>query len=375
LLGAGEALSEEGEIGGAEVVLAAAVEEAAARQDRDLEVTASIVRLHLHFATEGGDAAAVRAQTEEAIQALETIGDDEGLLRAWRLMTLIGWTVGNFADAEHAAMKTIEHARRTGDDVMVRRYVGLLASSILFGPNPVARGIERSDDALAAAGDDSKSQGVVLAVLAHLRGMNGEFDLARDLYRRSRAILEEHGWKLYAATTSLDSAPVEMRAGDPVAAERELRQDYEALQAMGERNYITTVGAYLADALFQQGRADEAEALTRFVEEHAASDDYTPQFTWRTVRGKILAGRNELDAGETLVRDALAIVRTTDDIDAQADALLDLAEVLAGAGRAAEAQASAQEALNLYELKGDLVLAARARSWLQAREGSLLGTS
>ena len=76
---------------------------------------------------------------------------------------------------------------------MVRRYVGLLATSTLFGPSPVARRIELSDDALAAAGDDSKSQGVVLAVLAHLRGINGEFDVARDLSRRNRAILEEHG--------------------------------------------------------------------------------------------------------------------------------------------------------------------------------------
>ena len=43
---------------------------------------------------------------------------------------------------------------------------------------------------------------------------------------------------------------------------------------MGERNYITTVTAYVADALYQQQRADEAEELTHFVEEHAAADDY-----------------------------------------------------------------------------------------------------
>ncbi len=107
LLGAGEALSEEGEISQAEASLAAALEEATARQDRDLETTASVVRLHLHFATEGGDAAGVRAQTEDAIRFLETAGDDAGLLRAWRLMTLIGWTVGNYSR---------RRARRDEDD-------------------------------------------------------------------------------------------------------------------------------------------------------------------------------------------------------------------------------------------------------------------
>ena len=96
--------------------------------DRSLETTASIVRLHLHFASEGGDASAVRAQTEEAIAILEAAGDDAGLARAWRLMNLIGLTVGRLAEAERAAVNSIEHAKRTGDDVMVRRNVGVLAT-------------------------------------------------------------------------------------------------------------------------------------------------------------------------------------------------------------------------------------------------------
>ncbi|KRT61786.1 MAG: adenylate/guanylate cyclase [Chloroflexi bacterium CSP1-4] len=375
LLLAGEAFSEEGAFADSEAILASAIEEAAARGDRVLETTAMLVRLHLHFATQGGDAAQVRAQTEEAIRTLEQAGDDEGLIRAWRLMTLIGWTVGQFAAAEYAASKTVEHARRTGDAVLEKRFVGLLATSTLFGPETVAHGIELSERLLDSAGDDSKSQGLVLAVLSHLHAMQGEFVLARDLYRRSRAILEEHGWMLYAATTSLDSGPVELLAGDAAAAERELRRDYEALQRMGERNYITTVAAYLSDAVYRQDRLDEADALTAFVEANAANDDYTPQFTWRCVRGKILARRGQMALGESLIREGLKIVRESDDIDSQADALMDLAEVVDRGGREDEAATYAREALAHYEAKGNLVFAAGARTWLHAREGSTAGTA
>ena len=59
-------------------------------------------------------------------------------------------------------------------------------------------------------------------------------------------------------------------ARDPVAAENELRRDFETLDAMGERNYIATTSAYLAFALLLQGRYDEADRYITFSEETAA---------------------------------------------------------------------------------------------------------
>ncbi len=371
LLGAGEALSDAGEFAKAEAALAESIASAAANGDRSLETTASIVRLHLHFASEGGDATEVRAQTEEAIAILEAAGDDAGLARAWRLMNLIGLTVGKLAEAERAAVQSIEHAKRTGDDVMVRRNVGVLASAIIFGPSPVDRGIELANELLVSAGDDTRSQGVVLGALAQLHSMVGQFDLARDLYQRSRAVFEEHGWKFFAALVSLDSGQVELRAGDLTAAERELRRDYETLRAMGEQNYISTVAVYLADVVDRAGRADEAEALTVMVEETAAPDDYAPLAMWRTVRGRVLERRGDVERAEALIREALEILAATDDIDAQAGAYSELADVLVRAGRPEAAIEAGREALARYEAKGETVLAAKVRAWLEARESPL----
>jgi tetratricopeptide (TPR) repeat protein len=194
--------------------------------------------------------------------------------------------------------------------------------------------------------------------------MQGSFDLARESYRRSRANLDELGWKLGAAMTSLVSGVVEMLAGDPVAAEAELRRDYEAYSRMGERNYISTTAGNLAEALYQQGRYDEAEEFCRISREVAAPDDLSSQVLWRCVRGKVLARRGELEEAEALVREALAIMGRSDEPDSHGNALLDLAEVLRVSGRVEEAASAIEEAAILFELKGNVVSLERARALL-----------
>ena len=62
---------------------------------------------------------------------------------------------------------------------------------------------------------------------------------------------------------------VELLAGDFAKAERELRWGYDTLTAIGELSWLSTVEAILAEALYDQGRHDEAEQLTRASEESA----------------------------------------------------------------------------------------------------------
>jgi hypothetical protein len=76
----------------------------------------------------------------------------------------------------------------------------------------------------------------------------------------------------------------------------------------------------------------------------------------------MLARRGELEAGERLAREAVALAEETDMLNAHADALLDLAEVLALAGQ--DARAELEQALALHERKGNLVMAKRTRSRL-----------
>jgi ATP/maltotriose-dependent transcriptional regulator MalT len=228
----------------------------------------------------------------------------------------------------------------------------------------VVEAIERCRSLLEQTGGDRKAEALISCSLAHLEAMRGDFDRARDLYRKSRAILEEFGWKLQAALTSIDSGPIEMLAGNGDAAEAELRHDYETLESMGERNYISTTAAFLAETLYRKGDLDEAERFTLVSEEVAAPDDVSSQYLWRSVRGRILARRGALAEGEALVRASLDVIRTSDEPDSRGEALLALAEVLHLAHRPVEAGNAIREALGLFDEKGNVVTASRAKDLL-----------
>src|SRR5438093_8039107 len=119
-----------------------------------------------------------------------------------------------------------------------------------------------------------------------------------------------------------------MLAGDPGAAEAELRRDYETLDGMAERNYITTTAAYLAEALYRLERWDDASELAAFSEANAAPDDLATQCLWRGVRAKLLARGGRVDDGVAMAREAVRLARTSDDPIGQGDALLALAQTL-----------------------------------------------
>jgi class 3 adenylate cyclase/tetratricopeptide (TPR) repeat protein len=368
LLQAGEAMIEVGDFELAGKVLDELVEKAEAAEARTLEANARLVRLNLHLSTESeGIERQVEAEVERALPVLENLGDHEGQARAWRLLTLAHWEACRWGTAETAALRMVEHARLAGDRLLEDRVRPALATCALYGPRPVDAAIELCDELLSTAGDDRKGQAMTLLALAHLEAMRGEFDRARELYGRSRRSLEELGWNLHAAVTSISSGPIEMLAGDPVAAERELRRDVEALEVMGERYFRSTTAGFLAEALYRQDRLDEAHRATELCEELAAEGDVSSQFLWRCVRGKILARRGELAVGEALVREGVRLIGLAEDPDTQGTALLDLNEVLRLAGRHEEAARTAEEAAGLFEQKGNVVELRRATELASAR--------
>jgi len=73
---------------------------------------------------------------------------------------------------------------------------------------------------------------------------------------------------------------------DPVTVEERLRESYDTLLEAGEKAVLGTVAASLGEALYGQGRYDEAEEMARVGEETAAADDIYLQVLWRAVRAK-----------------------------------------------------------------------------------------
>jgi tetratricopeptide (TPR) repeat protein len=133
---------------------------------------------------------------------------------------------------------------------------------------------------------------------------------------------------------------------------------------MSDRGMLATTTALLAKAVYAQGRHAEAGQLCRVAADAAADDDIATQAIWRSVEANILAHAGRHDEAEALARAAVELMQPTDLLSDHADAMLDLAEVLRTSSRTDESARAVRTALSLYETKGNVVGAARARSLL-----------
>jgi tetratricopeptide (TPR) repeat protein len=361
LLAAGEALSDAGELAAAEATLDAARNGAARLGNDAIGRSAELAGLQLRYTT---DATSVRdgvvARVRELMPVLEEAADHHGLARAWRLLTYAHWRATRFGMAAEAAEQTIRHATQAGDEVMARRFAGALATSVLYGPTPAGEAIAYCQGVLSRAVKDRKASARTEVALAHLEAMRGNFEVARVRYRQSRALLEEFGYRFFAALTSLDSALVEMLAGDLKAAERELRKDYQTLEQMGERNYISSTAGMLAEVLYRQGRYQESAELAGVCGELASPDDVASQFLWRCVQAKLLARDRQHERSDAILAEALELIGGSDWVDWQGNGFMDLAEVCRLRGRIADAIDALDRASVRFVAKGNVVSARRA---------------
>jgi tetratricopeptide (TPR) repeat protein len=253
----------------------------------------------------------------------------------------------------------VEHARRANNLRAEIRGAILYATTAVYGPTPVEEAIRRSEELVERASHDQHAVATINLLLAQLYAMRQDFDRARDLYRTSQAKLVELRAGIFASSTSLDAARVELMAGDYATAEALLRADFDALTAMRERYSLASVAGLLARVLELQGRTDEADEITRAAEEVSAPDDLDAQSIWRGVRARVLASRGRLEEADLLIREAAEIRERADTPVLRAEALMDLAAVMDRAGRPIDSDAALAEALDLAQRKGDAATTAQ----------------
>jgi Flp pilus assembly protein TadD len=119
----------------------------------------------------------------------------------------------------------------------------------------------------------------------------------------------------------------------------------------------------LANALEAQRLDEEAVRFSRESERLSPADDNYSQALWRTALAKVLARQGRFERAEVLAREAVEVLQP-EMIMARSYANLDLAVVLATAGRKNEAKAAATQAEAFFEAKGNLVSLAEARRFL-----------
>jgi class 3 adenylate cyclase/tetratricopeptide (TPR) repeat protein len=351
----GSAAMRAGEWDRARTLLEDAITMAARRGDRRSELRASIELQWQRSYTEPEQAAEDDRRVAEAlIPELERIDDHFGLSKAWWLLSQADLIAGRWEPRAAALERAIHHAREAGDEGQLGVLVAQYAQSLYYGPTPVPEAIRRCSELLADTPSSPTLEAGVDTMVAGLRGMEGSFDVARDLYARSVAVYEEFGLRFRRAVRAIVGAQIETLAGDLPAAERELRAGHAMLEEMGERGARSVLAGFLADALALQGRDDEAERFAGIARETAAESDVVPQVLWRRALARSHARRGDVPVAEDLARAAVELADRTDYLDLRAGTRLVLVDVLDGTARAADAASWQDQARDLYRLKGNL---------------------
>ena len=358
----GAALADSGRLPDAEAVLGAAIDEAATNGEATAEAHALVAHLfvRLQIDTEAG-AREVRERFDSLLATFTDARDDLGSSRLWRLRALVHWIGARSAEADAAWLRAVEHAERAGDERGWSDALSWLTSSALTGPTPVEEAIARCEDIRARLGGHRREQALVLDHLAGLEAMRGEFDAARGLIAERDAVMADLGVTMHTAV-SHDEALVALLSGEAAGAEAVLRAGYDRLAEMGERALLASTAAMLAHSILEQDRPGEAWELTQVAEEMAAADDLSAQIAWRSVRGRILARRDETPEAMRLSAEAVELAERTDWLSERADALLARAEVLRLAGEPTTAADAVRNAIAHYEEKGNTIGVRRARS-------------
>jgi DNA-binding SARP family transcriptional activator len=337
---------------------------AAEHGDEAAELRARIELAHARlFSDRHGDSSELLELAETAIPLFTELADERALGRTWRQLGVVhGSFRGSMTGWQECVERALVHYRRSGWSTSGCLHE--LAAALFYGPTPVDAARTRCEELLGEA-TERISEAYVGAYLAGLEGLAGEFDDARRRLARANKTFEELG-ETYSLANAGGRvlARVESLAGDHPAAERALRLCCDEFERVGDVAALATVAAQLADALYEQGRLAEADRWARLAETRAPRDDVTAQYSWRSKRAKLKARAGDIAAAEALGLEALGIAEKTDVLSEHGHVLLDLAEVLRLGNRPLESARRVEEALRLFERKGDDASAEAARASL-----------
>ena len=362
----GRAFREHSELDRADAVLLEAVERANGAGELALAADARIALSDLRFSRTtqtGVSRADVLQDVDEVVPIFERLGDLAGLARALTLGGKVRFWGGEAAAALRDLERAANHARAAGDRAEEAESLRYVCTAMRLGPTPVEEALSRMEEIDDRAEGNPRLQIALLVARGRFEAMRGRFGRARALVSQAKDVADEYG--LYA---QLDAAggEIELLAGDAAGAVPRLHATSERLEEVGELGFLASVVPHLLEALYQQGRDEDAVVFAErwHPVRLTVAEDVDAQVGWRRVRAKLLARSGDLEEGEALAREGVAIAAETDYVELRARALADLGEVLQLAGRAREAREAIEAAVRLYDDKGAVVQAERLRGLL-----------
>lgn len=354
----------------ADEVLAEAVASAHRIGALGIEGRAAVRRIFVRLHIDPEEDQRASLETAERYASLfEARRDDRGVAEARNAVGTILFWQGQMKLAAESLQLAVDHARRAGDRRQEADSLRWLALVILEGPTPVDEGLRRLADVLDRHRGDRRVRIDVDRVRAQLEAMRGRSGEARRLIARVEHLVGELNDPVTLGAVLRHAGQVEMLAGDAEAAEAELRSAYDIYDRLRDTGHLASVAPDLGDALYRQGRFDEASHLAEVGERSVTPGDLDAEVRWRQLRAKLWARTGRAEEGVALAADAVRLVAGTECDDLHALALVALGETLRLAGHGAQAETSLHDALSLYRRKGNVAAATRLMASIE-RSGS-----
>ncbi len=310
----------------------------------------------------------LEAQAREAIAAFERLGDDRGMADAWVMLSEIHNNAGDMAASLEACRAAFEFADRIGDQALLRKLVTWIAGRMYFGSTRPDEALEQCRELFARLPATPYTQGQLLLTEGRMAAKLGQLDESRKLLLEAKRIFEDLGTpRGVVATTGFGLTFTEQLAGEWEAVEGYHRLAISILQGKGERAAASTLAGGLAEALFRQGRLDEAEEWLERCREWAADDDLASQLLYRATMGELLAARGRIDEGLALALEGTTIAERTD-FGWNGSAYVSVARIQRLAGDREAALAAAHRALDLQEQKGVVLEIAATKALIESLE-------
>jgi DNA-binding SARP family transcriptional activator len=364
----GYSLFEVGKFAAAERALAEAERRAAEIGDRAVALSAKVKLSHVRLYTDprAADLETLSEEVAEAIEALDRLGDNRGLSRAWFELSDVLYLKGRLLQAAEGTAQAAQHARLAGSKREEAMAIGLYGFCLFGGPATVNEAIASLTEILEDARGNQIIAASVQGFLALQEGLAGRNEPARQRVAESLRHTRDLGLSWLTGIHSVLSAYVDSLAGDHGGAERHLLTARQAFIEIGDHLFLSTVMVDLARAIYDQGRYDEAFALTADFDRWPAPADTEWQIKRRVVRALLLAREGGRDEASKVATEAVAVATGSEYTLLHGDGLLALADVHVLGGRSDEAIAAAREAEAIHRAKGNVVGEAAARERLEA---------
>jgi tetratricopeptide (TPR) repeat protein len=331
-------------------------EVAAAAGDYAGELALRVAATSSKLLSGGVDEARARALATEALELFENKGEEVGQAFACELLAFLEHNRVRSIPRLVAAERMLAHARAADATWLENTAKRQTLQAHIWGPTPFP------DVALLLSEESAmlRSTPTLMARQASVVGRLGRVEEARTLLEAARERSAEFGsWNLYWGQQTWD---LEKYGGDLAAAESALRGEIDCGERAGMTGTNSSSMGYLAECLCALDDFDEVDQWIERARAATEPHDVESQIAWRKPRALLLAHRGDYAEAETLAQETVRLANGTDDPTAQADARVVLADVLGLAGQTDQAATTLDEAIELFEAKGNVLGAAFARS-------------